>query len=470
MNARLDTDVCVIGGGTGGMIVAAAAAQLGVATVLVERGAPGGASLHSGCVPAKALLAAAGAAQAARAAGAFGITLPDPAVAFDAVMAHVADVIAAVAPNHAADRLAGLGVKVVTASARFIAPDRLLAGTTEIRARRFVIATGSVPVVPAISGLDSTPYLTSDTVLGLKALPSHLLVLGAGPAGLEYAQAFRRLGSAVTAIDCGPALRDADPEAVALLAERLRAEGLTLLTRTTVARLSATTDGVAAHLPEGRRLAASHLLLACGRQPAIEGLGLEAAGVRLADGAIVTDAGLRTSNRRIYALGDVTGGPGLASVATAQAGLVLRGLLFRLPARPAGPVPRVTGTDPELAQVGLTEAEARARDPRIDVLRVPFADNVRAQAMRRDDGLIKVTVDARGRILGVTILGAGAGELIAPWVLAMRHRLRIDAMAGLPIPFPTRADISRSVAGSWLMPRLLGAGSRRLVRWLRRLP
>jgi pyruvate/2-oxoglutarate dehydrogenase complex dihydrolipoamide dehydrogenase (E3) component len=460
-------DLCVIGAGSGGLSLAAGAAQMGASVVLIERGRMGGECLNTGCVPSKALLAAARAARRARVAGGFGVGLPEPAIDFAAVRRHVRAAIETIAPHDSAERFRGLGVRVVAGSARFLGPDRVGVGAEVIRARRFVVATGSRPAVPPIAGLAEVPFLTNETVFDLGVLPRHLAIVGGGAVGCELAQAFRRLGAAVTVVELASLLGRDDPELVAVVRDRLLAEGVAIREGARIERVAPSVDGPVLHLAGAPAIAASHVLVAAGRAPVVEDLDLEAAGIAFDARGIRVDAGLRTTNPRIFAVGDVVGDPRFTHVANHHAGLVIRRALFRLPARlRLEALPWVTFTDPELAQVGMTEAAARAagRDP--VVLRSPFAANDRAVAERETEGLVKVVADRRGRVLGAGIVGAEAGELVHAWALAMSARLRLGALAGAILPYPTRGEAGKRAAGAFFTPRLFGPGARRLVRAL----
>lgn len=438
-------DLAVIGAGSGGLTVAAAAAQFGQRVVLFEKGEMGGDCLNYGCVPSKALLAAARRAQAMRSAAPLGITPVEPVVDFAAVMAHVRRAIAAIAPNDSQQRFEGLGVTVIRAAARFIDASTLEASGQRYTARRFVIATGSRPALPPLPGLAEVPFLTNETLFDNDTLPAHLAVIGGGPIGLEMAQAHRRLGARVTVIEAATPLAQDDPELTAVVLDQLRGEGIDILAATPVTRLSRDDGGIGI-VAGGRRIQASHLLLATGRQPNVEELGLEAAGIAFTARGIGVDRGLRTSNRRVYAVGDVAGGR-FTHEAGYQAGSVIRNALFGLPARATAMIPHVTYTDPELAQAGLTEAEARAvHGDTIRVLRWPFRENDRAQAEGQVQGLVKIIATRRGRILGAGIAGPGAGELIQPWIIALERGLKVGAMAGSVLPYPTRGEASRRAA------------------------
>jgi pyruvate/2-oxoglutarate dehydrogenase complex dihydrolipoamide dehydrogenase (E3) component len=348
-------------------------------------------------------------------------------------------------------------------------PRAMRAGEVEIRARRFVIATGSHPVAPPIAGLDEVPYLTNETVFANRELPEHLIVIGGGPIGIEMAQAHRRLGAQVTVLDLGPLLPRDDPELAALLAERLAGEGIALRPRVAIASVARDAAGVAVRLGDGDELKGSHLLVAAGRRPSIEALDLAAAGIAAGAQGVAVDARLRTSNRRVFAVGDVAGGPQFTHVALYHAGIVIKNALFRIPARvDYRALPWVTYTDPELAQVGATEAAARQAGGSVRVLRWPFAENDRAQTERDTEGLVKIVTRRDGRILGASILGAGAGDLILPWALAISQKLKIGALANLVVPYPTRGEAGKRAAGSFYTPALFSPRTRRIVRFLAR--
>lgn len=480
MGRDIKADLCIIGAGSGGLSVAAGAAQMGARVVLIEKHRMGGDCLNTGCVPSKSLLAAAHAAHAQGAGARFGIAARAPAVDFAAVSAHVQDVIASIAPHDSAERFEGLGCTVLGAEGRFVAPDCVAAGEDRIHARRFVIATGSRAFVPPIPGLDSVPYLTNETVFGLKDAPAHLIVIGGGPIGVEMAQAHRRLGCRVTLIEGLTILNRDDPELVAVVRRALAADGIEVIEGARVGAVAGNVAGNVARAatavsvtldgPGGRRTVdGSHLLVAVGRAANVDGLGLEAAGIDYSRKGIAVDARLRTSNRRVFAIGDVAGGPQFTHVAGYHAGIVIRNSLFRLPARADHrAVPWVTYADPELAAVGLSEAEAKARGIDHTVLRANFADNDRARAERATDGLLKAVVGRKGRVLGAAIVGAHAGELILPWVFAVQGKLAIGDLASVIAPYPTLSEITKRAAGSWYTPRLFSARTRRLVRFLGR--
>ncbi|HEX5796210.1 MAG TPA: mercuric reductase [Geminicoccaceae bacterium] len=474
MAGPITTDLCVIGGGSGGLAVAAGAVQMGAAVVLVEKGKMGGDCLNYGCVPSKSLIAAGKAAQAVRTAGRFGVNGHEPAIDFLAVHDHVKGVIAAIAPHDSEERFARLGVTVLRAPARFVGPREIEVAGQRVRARRFVVATGSSPAVPPVPGLAEAPYLTNETIFDLTERPEHLIVLGGGPIGCELAQAHRRLGAKVTVLELFAILPKDDPAAVEVVRGQLRKEGIELREHVEVTGVERDGNGVAVTITEAgtrQRIAGSHLLVAAGRRPNVEGLGLEAAGVEYGPKGIAVDARLRTSNKRIYAIGDVAGGLQFTHMAAYHAGIVIRNALFKLPAKAdTRAVPWVTYTEPELAHVGLTEAMAKDKGVAVEVLTWPFSDNDRAQAERATEGFVKVLLDRRGRVRGATIVGERAGELIHPWVLAIAEGLAVGSMAQFIAPYPTRGEASKRAAGSHYTPKLFSPRTRTVVRLLQRLP
>lgn len=468
---KIKTDICVIGAGAAGLSLAAGAVQMGARVVLIEAGEMGGDCLNSGCVPSKALLAAAHKAHQTAQSG-FGVAGHDPAPDFAAAKDHLRAVIDQIAPVDSQERFEGLGVHVIRARARFTSPKALEAGGQVITARRFVIATGSRPMVPDIPGLSDVPYHTNETIFDLRDRPDHLIIIGGGPIGMEMAQAHRRLGCAVTVLEGARALGRDDPEAAALVLSQLRGEGVEILEGAAVTSVSRAGDGVQVQTATGQSITGTDLLIAVGRAPVVDGLGLDQAGVTHGPKGIAVDAGLRSSNRRIFAIGDVTGGAQFTHVAGYQAGVILRPMLFGLRARArADHVPHATYTDPELAQVGLTEAEARkAHGDRLTIARADFAHNDRAIATGQAHGFAKVMV-VRGRPVGATIVGPQAGELIQLWALAIAARLKISAVAGMISPYPTLGEINKRAAGAYFAPRLFDSPwVKRVVRMVQRLP
>jgi len=446
----IETDFCIIGAGSGGLALAAAAAAFGQRVVLIEKHKMGGDTLNYGSVPSKALLASAKRANAMRTASPFGIRGVEPLIDFAGVREHIKRTIANAAPNASPERFAGLGVRVIAAAGKFVDKSTVVAGDFRITARRFVIATGSAPVIPAISGLQDVPYFTNETIFeNAKPLP-HLIVIGAGATGLELAQAYRRLGSQVTVLDAAQALGDEDPELAAVLLTKLSGEGIAIREGVRITRVSGEPGRVVVEFETARgaeRVEGSDLLVIAGRTANVAALGLEAAGIRTSDDGIKVNAGLRTRNHRVYAIGDVIGGPLSSHTAAEHAEVVLWRTLFRSHAKAAGrAAPRVVFTEPEFAHVGLSESEARAKHGKIHVLRWPYHENHRAQAEGTTDGHIKVVTSKRGEILGAGIVGADAGELIQMWSLAISQGLKIKAMTQWISPYPTLSEINKRAA------------------------
>jgi pyruvate/2-oxoglutarate dehydrogenase complex dihydrolipoamide dehydrogenase (E3) component len=453
--------------------VAAAAAAFGVPTVLIEKHKMGGDCLNTGCVPSKALLAAGKRAELMRNSGAFGVSAQSVAIDFAKVHAHVHGVIAAIAPSDSAERFNGLGVRVIQGQAKFTDNRTVAVGDQyEIRARRFVVAAGSTPAVPPIPCLDQGPYFTNETIFNLTERPKHLIVIGAGPIGVEMAQAFRRLGSAVTVLEAEQPLAKDDPECAAIVLDRLEREGVVIRSGVTVVRVALAVGSVKATIEAAggeETFDGTHLLVATGRKALVDGLDLDAAGIRYDNSGIIVNKRLKTSNRRVYAIGDAAAGQlQFTHAANYHAGLVIRNALFRLPVRVNNDaVPWVTYTEPELAQTGLTEAEARKRRLKIRILRWPYHDNDRAQAERETRGHIKVITKRNGKIIGATIVGAQAGELIATWTLGVTQGLNIRAITGIVLPYPTLSEIGKRAAIDFFTPGLTSPWLRRIIAWLR---
>ncbi len=455
-------DLCVIGGGSAGLSLAAVASQMGATVVLFEGHRMGGDCLNSGCIPSKTLLA-----EARR-----GQNSADPRVRYREAKATVRNAIQAIEPHDSVARFEGLGVRVVSAEAQFVGPRTVEGGGLTVVGRRVAIATGSRPRIPDIKGLEALDYWTTDTLFEQDEWPAELVILGGGAIGFEMAQAHVRLGSSVTVIEPNRLLARDEPTLVSGLRASLEAEGVRFLVGQPVTEVSREANGrVTLTLANGDAVVGDRVLVASGRQPNIERLNLDAAGVRANASGIVTDNRLRTTARGVFAIGDVAGRYALTHVASAHAGVVLKQSLFGWPARISSrPPPWVIYTDPELAHAGLTHTE---RDQNISlaqqrVYRWPFSELDRAVCEGRTEGEIRVVTDPKGHILSVDILGQHAGELLAPWILAMEQKLPLSALANLGIPYPTRSEISKRVAGSVYTPRLYSGKMKRLVRWLQR--
>lgn len=465
------TDICVIGAGSGGLSLAAGAVQMGARVVLIEAGEMGGDCLNYGCVPSKALLAAAKQAHLMYKGG-NGIAGNPPEVDYAAAMAHVQRTIGAIAPHDSQERFERLGCKVIRAHARFVSRKAVEAGGIRVKARRFVIATGSRAFVPPIDGLQDVPYLTNESLWLLREAPQHLLVLGGGPIGMEMAQAHRRLGCEVTIVDAATALGRDDPEAAAVVKEALRDEGVTLREQSKVSSVSGAAGAIALHLENGETVKGTHLLVAVGRVANTDNMALEMAEVDRDRAGVKVDAHLRTSNRRVYAVGDAAGGLHFTHLAGYHSGVVIRSLLFGLRSKAVtAHIPRATYTDPELAQIGLTEAEARVHyGEALELARAEMSGNDRAIATGREGaGFVKVMV-VKGRPVGVTIVGPDAGELISFWALAIAAKLKMGQIAGMVAPYPTLMEVNKRAAGAYFTPKLFeSAKVKTIVKLIQRL-
>ena len=469
---RIKTDLLVIGAGSGGLSVAAGAAQMGADVTLLEGGKMGGDCLNYGCIPSKALIASGKAAHAQAHASPYGIADVVPQVDYAAAKDHVHDIISQIEPHDSQERFQGLGVRVIREYGRFISRTEVQAGDHVITARRIVIATGSSPLLPPIPGLDSVPYETNETLFDLREKPDHLLIVGGGPIGMEMAQAHRRLGCKVTVIEGAKALGKDDPETASVILDALRGEGIEIAEDALAREIRGAKGAIVVEVKDGRLFKGSHLLIAVGRKPNIDRLNLDAAGIETSRSGIEVDKALKSTNRRVYAIGDVAGGLQFTHVAGYHAGIVIRSALFGLPAK-AGTahIPWVTYTAPELAQIGLTEAQAReAHGDKIEIVRFPYSQNDRATAERQTTGLIKVIV-LRGRPIGVSIAGAQAGELINLWALALANGLKMKHVANMVAPYPTMGELNKRVAGAYFSPRLFDNSKVKTIvglvqRWL----
>ncbi|MBS7697556.1 MULTISPECIES: NAD(P)/FAD-dependent oxidoreductase [unclassified Chelatococcus] len=470
----LRPDLCVVGAGPGGFTAAATAALFGAPVVLVANQTLDGPWRSAGAAASAALSYAGAHVRAARDSAFVGMGPGAGRINHPRVHAHVQRVVAASVAEESPYRLAALGVRILQEEARFIDGRSLRVGETTVMPRRFLIATGSEPVIPDIPGLADIDVLTDDSILDTTHHPERLVIIGAGRTGVTLAQAQRRLGAEVTLIDRGPALRREDPEIAAFALAALRREGITIHEHATVKRVEATRDALSVEITtEGDGeivIGASHVCAAVGRRPTFGTLDLQSAGIATTEAGIALRRGHATSNRRVYALG-LASGEGTdshfaAHLAKDEARRIVRGILFR--AAPAAPaVPRLTMTDPEIASVGLSEAEARIQHREVRILRAPFAQNERAEADRVASGEIKVVLNRRGRILGCAIVGPAAGELIVPWALALAERLTIAQFSRLEMPTSTYSAVSREAALSFYGPQTRSRWVKGMVRFLR---
>jgi pyruvate/2-oxoglutarate dehydrogenase complex dihydrolipoamide dehydrogenase (E3) component len=473
-------DFVVLGGGSAGLVAAVGAAQLGARTLLVERKALGGDCLYAGCVPSKALIASARFAARAGRAAEFGFEPQGWRFregSFASVTRRVARVVEKVGERDAPEAFRALGVEVEFGAPRFASPGELeierADGTRRAaRARRFCVATGSRPAPPPVEGLQGAGFLTNEEVFHLTRLPRSLVVLGGGPSGLELGQSLARLGARVTVVEMLERLLAKEDEEVSAFVEGvMRAEGLEVLTGARAVRARAESgEKVLTVECAGveTELRAEELLVATGRRPNVEGLNLDAAGVEYDARGIRTDAYLRTTARHIFAAGDVTGHFPFTHMAAYEAAVVVRNALFFWPLTQRADfrvVPWATYTDPEVARVGLTEAEARARHRSVSVWRAEFADNDRAQAEGEARGFAKfVCAGRRERLVGASIVGPQAGELIHEVVLAMKMGLGLTALGGLTHVYPTLTQINQKAGVDAVLRRLNSPVVRGLMR------
>lgn len=472
-NENIVADICVIGADAAGLAVATAAAAFGRSVVLIDRHQMGGEALRHGALAERALAGVARRAQAIRTAPLFGITGREPEIDMRAVNEHVQGIIREMAPNFAPERFVGLGVRVVHGAGRFINKRTVVAGDRKIRARRFIIATGAVPALPEIPRLNSVPYLTAETIFANQERLHNLIVIGGGTQALELAQICARLGSRVIVLEAGKALADQDQELSKFVIERLGSEGIAIHENTQVDSVEGglgrvrvnVTIGEDKHVVEG-----SHLLVAMGRKPATSDLGLEVAGIRYDERGIKVNAGLKTTNRRVFAVGPVAAGLPETQAADYYASVVIRRALLHTRARvEAQLVPRVVFTDPEIACVGVLEADALKAGKKINVLRWPFRENARAVAECVPTGHVKVVTGRDGRILGAGIVGALAGELIGMWALAISQGLNIKAMSEWVAPHPSFSEINKSVAASYYAATPASPTLRKVIDFLAKL-
>ena len=464
-------DVVVIGGGPGGLVIASVAGQLGLRVTLIEKSEHlGGDCLHSGCVPSKTLINSARLAHRMRHAAQVGLTDCDPEIDINRVLDRVDSVIAHIQQHDDPERFRRYGCDVRFGAARFLNPHEISVNEEVIRSKRFVIATGSQPLVPPIPGIAEVGYDTNETIFKRRELPPRLAVIGGGPVGIELAQAFARLGSRVTIVEAADRILPvADSEVSAVLRQVLEDEGISLQLSCQVENARRDGDSRQLFLTNGASVECERILVAAGRRPAVFGLGLDEAGVEHNAKAVVVDARLRTSQRHIYAVGDVCGPYQFTHMAEYQAGIVLASLLFRVPRKvDYRVIPSVIYTDPEAAQVGLTEEEAQAQGIRYEIARFPINEIDRAITDGNDEGFIKILI-ARGRLAGASLVSAHAGELIHELALAMQVKAKAGDISRLIHAYPTLSQIHRRAINARYAPRLYSGKARLLARLINSL-
>jgi pyruvate/2-oxoglutarate dehydrogenase complex dihydrolipoamide dehydrogenase (E3) component len=464
-------DLAVIGGGPGGLVIASVAAQQGLKVTLVEKSDRlGGDCLHTGCVPSKTLIRSAHVAYLMRNGPKFGLPAMEPVIDMQRVIDRVDAVIAQLQQHDDPERFRGYGCEVRFGAARFASPHEITVDEDTISARRLVIATGSRPLVPPIPGIDVAGCDTNETIFKHRELPRRLAIVGSGPVGVELAQAFARLGSEVTVLEKnGQVYPVADPDVSDCLARILQEEGIRLHTGAEITGARRDGDSRQLQLADGTTVECDRLLVAAGRRPDIGGLGLDMAGVEHTPQGIVVDRRLRTSQRHIFAVGDVCGPFRFTHMAEYQAGIVLAKLLFRIPRKVNyRVVPRVTYTDPEIAEVGLNETAAREQGLRYEVARFPFRDVDRAATDSAGEGFLKILL-VKGRIAGACLVGPHAGELIHELALAMQVNARARAVTDLVHAYPTYAQIHRRAVNARYSGLFYSRKTRLLVRLINKL-
>lgn len=469
-------DVIVIGGGAAGLTAAGGCALFGLKAVLIEGHKMGGECLNNGCVPSKALITAAKRAAEARVATKHGVTLAEPQVDWKGVHAHVHAAIAHIEHHDSAETFEAMGVEVIQGWARVTGKHSVEVGGRQLRAPRIVVATGSKPAVPPVEGLDTVPYLTNENLFDLTEGPDHLVIIGGGVIGMEMAQAHRRLGSAVTVVNPGPLMGRDDPDSVAVVQQAMEEEGVRFVFGK-VRRVEGAAGAITAHVELGDGLnetvSGSHLLVAVGRKANCTGFGLEELGVAMGRNGIETDQRRRTSIKSIYAIGDCRDGPRLTHVSGYEGSNVALEIVTGLPTKVNyRALPWVTFTEPEVAQIGLTEKEARAaHGDKVTVVRQEFSENERATAEDSTRGHMKLVLEGK-KVLGVSVVGKNAGELLLPFSQIITGKASTFALGSAIISYPTRSEISKAAAFAAWEPTVFGGLPKKyaaLVAKLRRM-
>ncbi|MGP1281618.1 MAG: dihydrolipoyl dehydrogenase family protein [Parasphingopyxis sp.] len=451
-------DLIVIGAGSAGLTAAGGCAQFGLRVALIEKGPMGGDCLNTGCVPSKALITAARRAQEMRENAKYGIADVEPAIDFGAVHDHVQAAIARIAVDDSQERFEEeFGVEVIRGTAKMIDGSTVEVNGRTLTAPRICLAIGSKPFIPPVEGIETVPYLTNETIFDLAERPSHLAIMGGGPIGMEMAQALRRLGSQVTVIQRGRVMDKDDPEAAAIVVERFRAEGVAIREHTNAVKVGAAGGGIRIETDTGDPVEASHLLVATGRTCDFTGFGLENAGIEWSPRGIAVDDRRRTSNRKVYAIGDCRVGPRFTHASGYEGSLVVLQVALGLPSKADyKALPWVTYSDPELGHVGMTEEQARAKyGDKVAITRQGFDDNDRARAENDAHGFLKIIRKGK-KILGATVVGPHAGELLLPWSLAIGGKANAFAIGGAIVPYPTRSDISKQAGFAVWEPTIFG--------------
>ncbi|MGB0570282.1 MAG: dihydrolipoyl dehydrogenase family protein [Paracoccaceae bacterium] len=446
---KFDADLVIIGAGSAGLSFAAGAVQMGAGVVLIEGGKMGGDCLNTGCVPSKALIEAARRAKGAASAKNLGVSCHDVTVDYASVMHHVRETIASIEPHDSQERFEGLGVRVIRGYAEFASKNSIRVGNETVTARRIVVATGATPIAPPINGLDTVAYFTNETFFENRNRPDHLIIIGGGPIGVEMAHAHAQLGIKTTLIESFEILPREIAKTREIVRTKLLQDGVTVFENCDVRSIKENGAIKSITLGDGQMVKGSHILVATGRRANVQGLNLSAAGIETTDVGIKVDDSLRTTNRAVYAIGDVIGQEQFTHLAGYHASLVVRSALFGLPAKVRkNHIPRVTYCDPEVASVGdISDGTG------IETYRVTYDGLDRAIAGARTDGFAQIWVK-NGRVRGATIVGAQAGELIHFWSLVIAQNLKLSKASSVITPYPTLSDINKKLIGAYFTPRL----------------
>ncbi len=446
---KFDADLVIIGAGSAGLSFAAGAVQMGAGVVLIEGGEMGGDCLNTGCVPSKALIEAARRAKGAASAKNLGVSCHDVTVDYASVMHYVRETIASIEPHDSQERFEGLGVRVIRGYAEFASKNSIRVGNETVTARRIVVATGATPIAPPINGLDAVAYFTNETFFENRNRPDHLIIIGGGPIGVEMAHAHAQLGIKTTLIESFEILPREIAKTREIVRTKLLQDGVTVFENCDVRSIKENGAIKSITLGDGQMVKGSHILVATGRRANVQGLNLSAAGIETTDVGIKVDDSLRTTNRAVYAIGDVIGQEQFTHLAGYHASLVVRSALFGLPAKVRkNHIPRVTYCDPEVASVGdISDGTG------IETYRVTYDGLDRAIAGARTDGFAQIWVK-NGRVRGATIVGAQAGELIHFWSLVIAQNLKLLKASSVITPYPTLSDINKKLIGAYFTPRL----------------
>lgn len=468
---KFSHDVIVIGGGAAGLVAAGGCALFGLKVALIEGHKMGGECLNNGCVPSKALISAARRAAEAREEKRFGVTLAAPKVDWPGVRSHIESAIAGIEHHDSVETFEEMGCEVFLGHARITGRQSVEVVGRVLTAPRIVIATGSEPFVPPIEGIDAVPYLTNENLFEIDELPGHLVIIGGGVIGMEMAQSFRRLGSEVTVIEPDEPMGRDDPDSVAVVVETMEAEGVRFV-KGKATKVEGRAGAIAVHTEGGDTISGTHLLVAVGRKARVSGFGAEDIGIATGKNGFKVDARRRTSVKGIYAIGDCREGPRLTHVSGYEGSNVGLEIVTGLPTKvDFKALPWCTYTEPEVAQIGMTEAEARkAHGDKVTVVRQEFSENERSVAEGYTKGHMKMVLKGK-KVLGVSIVGKNAGELLLPFTQSITGKSSTFALGSAIIAYPTRSEISKAAAFSAWEPTVFGGLPRKyaaLVAKIRR--